>query len=358
MAKLQQSVYILFFITLVFAGLYFAAPFLIPITLAGIFSMVFIRLCNWLENNGIKRGWASLLCVLLFILAVALIVSLLYWQLGSLTENLDQMKSRLSTMVVDLRNWINQKLDINGRQQKEIIKAGSGSTGNLLASFASGVMGVAVNTILVLVYMYLSLYYRSHIKKFILQLVPDTEEHKASVIVHESGKVAQHYLSGLAAMIGVLWVLYGIGFSLVGVQSAIFFAVLCGLLEIIPFVGNLTGTCLTLLAVIGQGGDSKMLIGVLVVYGLVQFLQTYILEPLIVGEQVNINPLFTILSIVLAEFIWGVAGMILAIPIFGIIKIICDRIPELKPYGFLLGPENPKVKSENWFSKLIKSKKS
>ncbi len=157
-------------------------------------------------------------------------------------------------------------------------------------------------------------------------------------------------------MIGLLWVLYGIGFSVVGVESAIFFAVLCGLLEIIPFVGNLTGTCLTLLAVLAQGGDSKMLIGVLIVYGLVQFLQTYILEPLIVGEQVNINPLFTILSIILGEFVWGVAGMILAIPLLGIIKIICDKVPELKPYEFLIGPENPKVKSENRLSKLIKPK--
>ncbi|WP_421943105.1 AI-2E family transporter [Pedobacter sp.] len=356
MAKLQQSVYFLLFITLIFSGLYFAAPFLIPITLAAIFSMVFIRLCNWLEQKGINRGWASLICVLLFILAVALIISLLYWQLGSLTDNLDTMKSRLSTMLSDLRNWVNQKLDISSKQQSDIIKSGSGGTGNLLASFAGGLLGIAVNTVLVLVYMYLSLFYRSHIKKFILKLVPDNAERKASVIVHESGKVAQHYLSGLAAMIGVLWVLYGIGFSIVGVESAIFFAVLCGLLEIIPFVGNLTGTCLTLLAVVAQGGDSKMLIGVLVVYGLVQFLQTYILEPLIVGEQVNINPLFTILSIVLGEFIWGVAGMILAIPVLGIFKIICDRIPALKPYGFLIGPENPKVKSDNWFSKLIKSK--
>lgn len=356
MVKLQQSVYFLLLITLIFSGLYFAAPFLIPLTLAAIFSMVFIRLCNWLEKKGIKRGWASLLCVLIFISAVALIISLLYWQLGSLTENLDTMKSRLSTMISDLRNWVNQKLDISSKQQSDIIKAGSGSTGNLLASFAGGLLGIAVNTVLVLVYMYLCLFYRSHIKKFILKLVPDQAEHKASVIVHESGKVAQHYLSGLAAMIGVLWILYGVGFSIVGVKSAIFFAVLCGLLEIIPFVGNLTGTCLTLLAVVAQGGDSKMMIGVLVVYGLVQFLQTYLLEPLIVGEQVNINPLFTILSIVLGEFIWGVAGMILAIPIFGIIKIICDRIPALKRYGFLLGPENPKIKSENWISKLIKFK--
>lgn len=353
MNKLQHAVYVLLLILLSFCLLYFGSEFLIPLALAAIFSMVFIRLCNWFESKGIARGWASLFCLLLFVLAIGLIIGLLYWQLGSLTENLSAMKDRLSGMLSDLKSWINQKLDIPAKQQNEIIKQSSSGGGNMLLSFAGGLFGIAVNSILVLVYMYLSLYYRSHIKKFILKIVPNKEEDRADDIVHESAKVAQHYLSGLAAMIGVLWVLYGIGFSIVGVESAIFFAVLCGILEIVPFVGNLTGTSFTLLAVIGQGGDTRMIIGVLIVYGLVQFLQTYILEPLIVGEQVNINPLFTILAIVAGEFIWGVAGMILAIPLLGILKIIFDRIPVLQPYGFLIGTEKVRNKKENWFSKLF-----
>ena len=145
-------------------------------------------------------------------------------------------------------------------------------------------------------------------------------------------------------MIGVLWLMYGIGFSIVGVENALFFAVLCGLLEIVPFIGNLMGTGLTVLAVMAQGGNSKVLVGVLITYFLVQFIQTYILEPIIVGEQVNINPLFTIMAIVLGELVWGVAGMILAVPLLllGMAKIICDSYPHLQPYGFLIGPENPR----------------
>jgi len=110
----------------------------------------------------------------------------------------------------------------------------------------------------------------------------------------------------------------------------------------VPFVGNLTGTGLTVIAVMAQGGDGKMVLGVLVTYFLVQFIQTYILEPIVVGEQVNINPLFTIMAIVLGELVWGVAGMILAVPLLGMAKIICDNYPHLQPYGFLIGPENPK----------------
>src|SRR5688500_20374019 len=98
-------------------------------------------------------------------------------------------------------------------------------------------------------------------------------------------------------MIVVLWIMYGIGFSVAGVKNELFFAILCGLLEIVPFVGNITGTALTIIASMATGGGSNVIIGILIVYGLVQFIQTYILEPLVVGEEISINPLFTIIEI-------------------------------------------------------------
>jgi predicted PurR-regulated permease PerM len=356
MDKLQHSVYTLLFFCLAFAGLYFAAEFLIPVALAAVFSMLFIRLCNWLESKGLSRGVASLLSVVLFLGVIAVIIFLLSWQLSGLTENMDAMKQRLVNMFRDLQQWLQQQAGITKHQQNEMVKQQSegagGGAGAMLASFAGGVMGIMVNTILVIVYMFLFLLYRSHIKKFILKLVPRDEKGTADEVVHTAGKVAQKYLSGLAAMIVMLWIMYGIGFSLAGVESAIFFAVLCGILEVIPFIGNITGTSVTLLAVVAQGGDTKMIIAVLVTYAMVQFIQTYILEPLVVGEQVNINPLFTILVIVLGEMVWGVAGMILAIPLLGIVKIICDHIPELQSYGFLIGPEKPHTKRTSVIDKL------
>lgn len=291
-----------------------------------------------------SRGIASLVCLLLFVASVGLVIVLLSIQLSSLLENLDAMKSRVYNLFNNFRNWVDQTLGIDNRQQKEIIEKQETSPGQMLFKFASGMVGIAINTILVLVYMYMFLLYRNHIKKFVLKLVARHEKSDTDEVVHKTVEVSQKYLSGLAVMIGLLWVMYGIGFSVIGVENAIFFAVLCGLLEIIPFIGNLTGTSITLLAVIAQGGGSDKIIGVLIVYGLVQFIQTYILEPLIVGEQVNINPLFTIMAIVLGEMVWGVAGMILAIPLLGMIKIICDNHPDLQPYGFLIGPENPKKK--------------
>ena len=154
-------------------------------------------------------------------------------------------------------------------------------------------------------------------------------------------------------MIVGLWILYSVGFSIVGLKYAVFFAILCGLLEIIPFVGNLTGNLLAIIMVIIQGGGFGMILGVVITYAIVQFLQTYILEPLVVGAEVNINPLFTILVLVAGELVWGIAGMVMAIPLLGIIKIICDHIEPLKPYGFLIGRE--KKKKPGWFGKQKKN---
>jgi len=122
------------------------------------------------------------------------------------------------------------------------------------------------------------------------------------------------------------------------------FAIICGILEIVPFVGNLVGNLIAVFAALVQGGDVRMVVAIIAVYLTVQFLQTYVLEPLVVGQRVNINPLFTIMGLVAGEFLWGVAGMALAIPVIGIVKIICDNVPELQAYGMLIGPANPPKK--------------
>ena len=93
----------------------------------------------------------------------------------------------------------------------------------------------------------------------------------------------------------------------------------------------------TALMAVTQGGGTTVLIGVLITYAVVQFFQSYVLEPLVVGSNVNINPLFTIIALIGGELLWGIAGMVLAIPLLGIFKILCDHIEPLKPYGYLIG---------------------
>lgn len=153
-------------------------------------------------------------------------------------------------------------------------------------------------------------------------------------------------------MIVCLWIMYGIGFSIIGVENALFFAILCGLLEIVPFVGNITGTTLTVLVTAMHGAEFSTLVGIVITYILVQFIQGWVLEPLILGPQVKINPLFTVLALIVGELLWGISGIILAIPLTAILKIICDHIEPLKPYGFLIGEIETDHKKYSFFRKL------
>ena len=353
---LTKTVRVLFFLFLIFCGLYFASPFLIPVAFAGILAMLFLPLCRKMESKGLNNALAPIVCIFILLAIFAGIGGLLIWQISDLAGDATQMEKRITEGISKLRNNISSTLGISPDKQQEIIKkqqsSGSGGVGSIVTGMISSIMGILTNTLLVLIYIFLFLYYRMHLKKFILKLVPPDEKQETQKIIQEASKVAHKYLSGLAMMIVALWIMYGIGFSIVGVKNAIFFAVLCGLLEIVPFVGNITGTSITILMAITQGGGSGMIIGILITYAIVQFLQTYLLEPLVVGSEVNINPLFTILVIIVGELLWGVAGMILAIPLLGIIKIICDHIPSLQPYGFLIGEEKKKKKPSGFIEKL------
>ncbi len=328
--------------------MYFGREFLIPIAIASLLAMLFLPLSRWFEKHGTNRVVSSLLCVLVFLAGIAGVVALLTWQASDISNDLSQAGERLSKIVGQFKQYISESLGIPPEKQKEWLNkssAGNGGSGGPTA-ILSTIMGILVDTILVLVYLFLFICSRGHLKKFVLMIVPDGEKKETDTIIDDAGKMAQKYISGLSLMIVMLWILYGIGFSIAGVENAIFFAILCGILEIIPFVGNLAGTALTVLMVISQGGDNTMILSVIVTYLIVQFVQSYILEPLVVGSEVNINPLFTILVLILFELIWGIPGLILAIPMLGILKIVCDHVRPLKPYGFLIGKEksrDPKV---------------
>jgi predicted PurR-regulated permease PerM len=245
-------------------------------------------------------------------------------------------------MISEVEEYIGTHFGIPKKQQEKIITEQAQENSNILSNLGSSATGFVVDFILVLVYIFLFMFYRSRLKTFVLQLISSQQKKNTETIIHDIQKVSQQYITGLGMMIVCLWIMYSIGFSIVGVKYAVLFAIICGLLEIIPFIGNLTGTLLAILMVIIQGGGTGMVLGVVVTYLIVQFLQTYLLEPLVVGAEVNINPLFTIIILVLGELVWGIPGMVLAIPLLGIVKIICDHVPSLKPYGYLIGSDRKK----------------
>ena len=342
--SLKRAVQFLLFVILVVASLWFAKPFLIPLCFGALLAMFFLPLSRWFERKKIPKGLAILFCLLLLLGFITIIILVISWQITDLTSEVSDIEIRVRQMTEEIKQFITNHLGITVKQQEKLWQqqAQKSVDNGILTTIGSTLLGLLVDFILCLAYIFLFMYYRTRIKKFMLQLIPSQQQENAQQVIHDIQKVTQQYLTGMGWMILCLWVMYSIGFSIVGVKYAVFFAILCGLLEIIPFIGNLTGSLLAILMVVIQGGSTGMILAVVVTYAIIQLLQTYFLEPLVVGAGVNINPLFTIIILVLGELVWGIPGMILAIPLLGIVKIVCDHIEPLKPYGFLIGHDRKK----------------
>src|SRR5690606_16494262 len=160
--------------------------------------------------------------------------------------------------------------------------------------------------------------------------------------------VAGMYLIGRLISMTFLAVVYMIGFSIVGLPNGILIALVAVIPTLIPYVGAFVGAFFPL-AMALVGGSSEMLLPIAGILIAAQVIDNNIIEPLVEGESLDISPIFTIVSIVVGELIWGIAGMILFMPMFAIVKIICDHIPSLHPYSFLL--END-VDDPQWLEKV------
>jgi predicted PurR-regulated permease PerM len=342
---LDKSVKVLLIIFLSFVLLFYGKPFLVPFLIASLLAMLVLPLCSRLERK-MNKGLAISISLFFILCVVGLIIYIFYWQVSDMAGKAHEIQKNISEKLNQLREFATNSLGISEKQQQEIIQeqqqSSTGKLSGMMTSFLASFGGILTDFLIIMVYIFLFLLFRNRFQNFILMLVPKNEKTNAKLIMHDVRRVSQKYLTGLALMIACLWVMYSIGFSIVGVENAIFFAILCGLLEIVPFVGNLTGVSITLLMTIAQGGSTGMLIGIIITYSFVQFTQSYLLEPLVVGREISINPVFTIIGIVGGELLWGISGMILALPLLGILKIVFDHIERLKPFGYLIGDERKK----------------
>jgi predicted PurR-regulated permease PerM len=340
---------------LIVAGLYYAKVFLMPLCFGGILATLFLPMTNWLERKKMPKFFAVLICLITIIIVIGGMFTLFGWKISGLVKDVEVLQQRAIDSGTQLQTYIFNRFGLSLEDQLSILKKEQPSYANIMQSMAGSLSDFLGNLVLVYIYFIFLLYYRSHIKQFLLKLSLEKNKNEMENIIQTTAKVSQQYLLGLFKMIVCLWILYGIGFSLLGVENAIFFAILCGFLEIVPYIGNLVGTFLTVLVAALHGAEPSMLGGIIIVYASVQTFQGWVLEPIILGPQVKINPLFTILALVLGQLIWGIPGIILAIPLTAILKIICDHMEPLKPYGFLIG-EIESGKKEAGFIEKMKDK--
>lgn len=340
---LSRTVQVLLLLVLSGTILYLAKPVVEPLAIAAILALVFMPFCNWLEKKGMRTTGAALVCGFLLALIMTGIGTLLAWHIKNIGNDLSEIRQNFARLTDGWGHLLHDSLGIGPKKPKNLIASPDAiSVGDVSRTASLAIemfLGLLINLLLILVYTIMLLCLRPRIKEFILRLAPIDQQSRTHAILARCVWVVQQYLTGMSFVIGCLWIMYSIGFSVIGIKNAIFFAILCGVLEIIPFVGNLTGSALTSLMALTQGGGTTMVLEVLLTYAFIQFLQFYIISPLVMQSQLSIHPLFTILILIAGELIWGIPGMILAIPLLGIVKIIFDNIEGLQPLGALIGGE-------------------
>src|SRR5690606_27129207 len=107
---------------------------------------------------------------------------------------------------------------------------------------------------------------------------------------------------------------------------------LAGFLNIIPYIGVLIGSLFPVVLALITKDTPMYAVGALGVCVLTQFLENNVITPKVVGSSVSINPLASIFALLGFGMLWGVIGMVVAIPLMGMLKIVCDAVPGLQPY--------------------------
>lgn len=343
MKPLPKVVYILLLIIGTVVILYYGKSFLVPLAFGSLFAMLFTPVKHWLMDHGIPRIGAILLCLLSLLLIFGLFFVVILWQGHTLAQDWPQVQEEITKKGDQLEDWAIQNIGIVSEERIQKIKENFGNQKQSYIDWIKGSMGSVLDAfvqgLLAVVYMVFLMLVSRRLHDFILRIVPDKEDDKAEFLMESARDQVSSYFFGRLILVGILAVLYAVGFSIFGLKYAIPIGLLAGVVTFIPYIGNIIGGGMALLIALATGGDSTVLFGVLGTMTLVQVMENYVLEPWIVGSEVSLNPFFTFVSIIAFSLIWGIAGTILAIPIVAILKTIFDHVDPLEPFGFVMGIE-------------------
>ena len=329
-----------------FLGLSRLKDFLAPFTIAVILSLLVLPIGRIMEKYGVNRAVASIInTILLFIVSLGFF-TMLSMQVNYLIDDWPKIKNTMQPKVDDLRLFIvehspldEQNLDLSSPSGPVPFFSPDFNASRRAANLFSAVMGFFWDYVLTFIYIFFILTYRRHFKKFLLRLFPDEDRNDIQMIITRSANIIQQYLLGKLILIGFLAVVYSIGLGISGVSNFILVSILAAIFSVIPYLGNIIGLGLAMVFGYLTSGEIGVLIGIFLTFFIGQFIESYILNPYVVGDKVDLHPFVVILVVIVGNLVWGVVGMILSIPILAVVNIVLLNVKALKPFGFLLSKE-------------------
>lgn len=316
---------------------------LIPLLFAGFLGILLTPVSARLERHGIPRVVAALLTLTLAVAALVGIGFFFYMQLASFVEDVDLIRTRIEEMMASIEPLAAQLGIGNLIDFRTLGTTAIGYVGDNATNLVRGLAGAASTitaALLVPVFIFFVLIGRTFLRDFLLQAFgagnPARVERVAATIAKVK-QVVQRYITGVLIVICILAILNSLLLLTIGVDHALFFGVFAAMLNVVPFLGPIFGSILPVLYALLTMDSLIYPLLVLGGFYVIQLFESNLFTPTIVGSQVSMNAMVTLFLLFVGAQIWGLAGMILFIPMGAILKVVCDEVDSLKPLGFLLG---------------------
>lgn len=329
-------------LSLLFVIMSYGKFILMPLAFAAFLSMLLSPVVNKMEEWKLGRAFSIIIAMVLILVLLAGVISLISAQFVQFAERVPEVTERLKTVTADGIRFLEVTVGLSEQQRSDYLEQGLSNLIDRSGSYVSSILGATTSTFTLMsllpIFSFFMLYYREMYQTF-FRVLFSRREGKNSIddVLDNVQDVTQNYLVGMLTVIGILAILNTTGLMIIGLEHAIFFGVFASLLAIIPYIGIIIGALPPLLFAFLLGDSLLTPVLVVAVFGTVQFLEGNFITPRIVGSKVSINPFMAMLALIIGGEVWGISGMILFVPLIGILRVIFEEIDELKPYGYLLG---------------------
>lgn len=284
-----------------------------------------------------KHVFATIATLLIFVFIIVGFIMMFIPLISSQGQNLSLLNTtEIEKNTLQLINQIAAFLESHNIDSIKMLKESNLTSKinfNFIPNFLNAVLGtissfgMGLASVLFITFFFLKdrLLFKDGAKK----LIPDSHEDQILNSLDKINYLLSRYFIGLLLQLFIVFILYFIVLLVFGVSNAIVIAFLCAVLNIIPYVGPLIASILaailTMIGNLGSDFQTQILpttIYVLIGFWIVQIIDNNVSQPIIFSKSVSSHPLEIFLVILIAGFLFGILGMIIAVPLFTILKVI------------------------------------
>ena len=286
-----------------------------------------------IHKKFVKKGIpkvASALMVFLMILLIILLV--IYIFIPILYKQVNDLVSNLPAIIGSITDFVTVNMDkvhINGIDtlsiKKSLISAGEDYIISITSALPNGIVGFVKSTVsaigVILISLVIGIYMLidfENVRKLFHKVLPKNNREDYVKLFRNIETNARRVVNGTLLVALLVFICDSVGFTIVGLDSALLFGLFCGLTDLIPFIGPYIGGGVAV--IVGLTQSPIVGIGALIIALIVQLLENYIFQPMVMSKAMQLHPILIIVGLLLFGYFFGIIGMILATPCIAIIK--------------------------------------